>query len=675
MNQLEKIAVSSLLHDVLHIMQQLDMENEIPRLIPSSWTELDSLLNFVSRTHLQSDLSTAAMNEERILSELISEAENISVAKTIDSKGTVSPMKSIFFGMHRPDENISDRFFHASELSDSILLELKRSKKEIFFSPSYLINSFLDDLEKSARHIQHACVDTLYYIIRKYFWSISLAHHGDEFMFSYFDHAKITAAFACCLYQYLQHHHKNIFISQNSRVVRDTIQDASETRYCILKLSINDLQVNINPIHKLTERSITLSACKDILSLYGLYDFCILHSTTSTAVLLIPNLYQEKLQELLLRSNKRLLSEYGFEFTLNHQLEPVRKSDVVKHFSSHRNTGDLFFRDIDLDKPCTQSDFQFLKDNYDSIFEPVKTNEETSASQPPEIYLKKCAHPALTFPIHNKTDETPLFCRWDIADKNFQKIFPDHPAITYQLTAAGNFMHNITTFPKKHERGFLLDTYNTEHTQLSYPIVILRLTAYNPTAHLPIYLDLSHLNAYLSLSEIILQAGIGLYLHKRPETTVYWACANELCFHVPIEYIHKTLKKIFELATDQITDNRVISLNAFLLFDGSISYKTAKQPIPAHGNELNLFDTRISLEKAFALFEKGNELLELYDSAKPHIRKQFIDCIQYIKVYGTIPVRTTNTAIGMDDVSDYFLSYSDPLLLAYWMSPLLTKEH
>ncbi len=671
MNHIESIALSALMHDIPHIMRQLEMENDITRLIPSSWKQVENLFSFLSNNHLQADLTNSALNESKIFTEIVSEAESISLAKTVDNNGIVSPLKSIFFGIHSSDDNISDRFFHASELSEAVLLDTKRSKKDIYFAPSYLITSFLDDIERTANHTNRPCIDTLYYIIRKYFWAITLTHHGNEFMFSYFDHAKITAAVACCLFVYLQHQHKHIFISQNSRVVRDTIQDYSEPRFLLIKLSSSNLHNNINVLHNIKKRSILMRACKNILALYGLYDFCILQATISSAIVITPNLDQDKLQSTLRDVNTEIFNRYGFESVINYQCEPIRKSDIVPHFSSSCNAADLLFRNINLNQSCMKQDFKFCANHYDQLFEAVKEDDNTNTNN--QIDTNSYDHPALLFTDNPIDSDKPFFSRIDLKKKPTE--IADHHSTSYQLGTTGNFLSNINDFPATYDRAFWLDSYDMQD-EIHYPLVILRLQTDNPAPYLPAYPDLSHLNTYFSLGEILLQTGIGLYLNKRPETTVYWGCANELCFHATLEYIPKTLKKIYDFISEHIPAQPATYLKVYLSFDKHFSYNLTRQPIPSHGHGLYMLDSHISFDQAFELFEKSNNLLELYESMQLEDRSGLVQYIQYIRTYRAIPIDTSNIPMtNSGDISDQFSSYFDPLLLANWMSMLLTKEH
>lgn len=675
MKPTEKIAITGLLHDIPHILHQLDIAQDIDRLTPAVWADVKSLLTYTSKHHLQKDLDGKQLNDEHILAELIGEAENISLAKIIDSPGSVSPLKSIMYGLQVSHEETADRFFHASELSDSVMLDLKRSKKEVYFAPSYLITAFFDDLEQVAAREGAAHIDTLYFMLRKYFWSFTLQHHGDDFMFSCFDHAKMTAALACCLYLYLQEHHKNIFISQNISIIRETIRDFTEPRFFFLKLSINYLQNNIKPSHLLKQRVVLLKATRAILELYGLYECNVMYTSSCCSVILLPNLNRNRLHDLIRQINDRIFTQFGFEHTISVSEEISRKSDFFSHVSSHRTVAQLLFGRLQFDRPQPVSDSEFLCRHFDELFAAIKHEDGSGALDSLWDSLRSMQRPALAVATNSKEDDDePVISCIDLATISADKKSEHRPGIDYHISPAGNFLHDIKYTPATRERGFILDTFNRETDTAQYPLLKAHLAVKDPSRWLQMYPDVAHIQTFLHTCEIIMQGGIGMYLRKRPEVLLYHGEWCNLLFHAPLASLDTTIRRIYELINEYTGKCPAVRIQLEVLFDDQPGAGVTRQPLELNDHGIYLFDRYISFPQIFELFEKGSVLVELSASVSEQHRQRLARFMRNIVTYDVVPVEAGAFAIGNQDISELFLSYFDPVLLAKWTTTLLTKE-
>ncbi|MDV7397519.1 hypothetical protein RZS08_39320, partial [Arthrospira platensis SPKY1] len=169
-----------------------------------NWFSDTDLFFYVLEHHTHDNLNPHPLTQHRIAAEIIAQAENLSLGITTASLGELSPMKSFFQTVSGNKENSEhyELFFQTSELGEDILLELHQSKKDLYFAPSYVVSSFLDDLSTVFTSKHNPQPNIIYYLFKKYFWSFALSRHGADVSFSVYDHGKMTCALACALHAF-----------------------------------------------------------------------------------------------------------------------------------------------------------------------------------------------------------------------------------------------------------------------------------------------------------------------------------------------------------------------------------------------------------------------------------------------------------------------------------------
>lgn len=156
---------------------------------------------------------------------------------------------------------------------------------------------------------------TLYYLYKKYLWCIPSAYYKSAPDISLFEHSRLTAALATCIYDFLE--------EKNQLDNWEIVKSREEQRFILLFADLSGIQdfiYNIahdNALKALKGRSFFLqqfmeSVAMQILKDFNLWDANLLFNSGGKFYMLLPNTGQalNKLQKVESEVNTHLLQEY-----------------------------------------------------------------------------------------------------------------------------------------------------------------------------------------------------------------------------------------------------------------------------------------------------------------------------------------------------------------------------
>ncbi len=675
MNEIfNKFALTALLHDIPHVIKSLNLQNDTENIFCSNCFKDPLDFSFVFKKHTRKDLDNSNVTEIRILAEIIAESENLSLAKNIDSKGELSPLKSIFSSMREKISNrtVHDKFFHASEMSDDILLDTKSSKKDLYFSPSYQTSSFLDELNSLIQKQPVPSINSVYYLIKKYFWAITLSHHGDDFCFSLYDHLKMTCAISCCLYMFLEKNHKNILLSKNIDLVREKILDLSEPRYSLIKIELQTKDKSTFT-QKFLSKSILLWASHKVIEKYNLNITTLFYINDKYSILLLPNISPNLILQTLNNLNKILFNNHDRSFSLTYTTTLLKGNDITDHFSSHKNISDILWNHILPKQNLSQNpDNDFLNDHFDDLFGPMKATVKnnicfsckTDITDTELPYCKKC-NPLfnneikLLFEYQNKnidqTDYLPI-------NQQKQQDVENKTGILYTFTTSGKFL-NKETINKNLDFGFFPDTYTSEDKKQNKIKLLLKTVATNPKEHIDSYNNISQLHSYMSLTDIIMQFGIAKIIIKQNNTDVLYSQNSELLISADIFSLHSIVNSIHESLEGYFQQCPTINLYARLITPDDSLTDLAKLDTKNRDDIFFLFNHGLTWNMALDLFKTSEKFLKTFNESPETTRKNIIKLLHCNR-----PMSLLNTsALNKEHwVREFLINSIDPQLLCRW---------
>jgi len=642
---IQQISYLSLIHDIYYIVNSIDLNYD--KNIFFNTTSFNNVKNFdiILKNLTKNKLDSLPLNETRIIGELIFEAEKISLASEINATGELSPLKSIF--------NLSeshDYFFNASEISDNILLGTKKSKKDLYFTPSYLISSFIDEFQTLAEKSTDLPINTLYFLIKKYFWSISLTHHGEDFSYSVSSHAKMTCAIACALYQYLSKHHNNIFISQNINVIREILQNPTEPRFLFVKLACE----NKNDYKNIFSKHLLLWASHIIIRKFNLFTPSIFQATNDYSILILPNIDKNKLIKIISDLNNHIFTEISEHVHLSALFFDARKNDICPHFSSSRKTSSFIFNDIINSTPKT--DTSFLDSHYDHFFtpQPQKKPEEQKNFKP-EKNTKRFTIPLSTEPIktfyYSDSDQNKT------SDTGFEYFFT--PGLTSTELEISN-------------NGYLLDSIYGNETEL-YPEITISLTVCNPEPSLPYYPNISLINTLFDLTELITQMGIKNIL-KKSDCTILKASNNAISFCANPLYLKKILNEIYDYYSSIIGSCKYVSLSARIKTEPYENNEYVKLNTMSKKKLIFIFNNFLKWDEVFELFDQAKFLSNFYQRCNNTEKQSFINFVKNTLKNKFFNVSQLLNSIDDKDAYEYFINVNNPFLLTKLIDMIIEKE-
>lgn len=676
---LDVLAFTALLHDIPYIIEAGAPTGEKNIPVCRSWITQKSIIDFVCRYHIQKDLDKLGIDEKRVIAELVSEAENMSLAKVIDNRGDVSPVKSIFSHLNGSGTggSASETFFHANEFSDDVLLETKRAKKDLYFDPSYLVMSFLDELTGLfAQQSDAPSINSVYYLIKKYFWSVTLVHHGNDFCFSLFDHAKITSALACCLYLYLRETQKTVFVSRNINFIRGKMHDPTEPQFVFLKISFSHENYFTSPHEIVLRKSILLWAAHRLLTEFKLYESSIFHINHRYALILLPNLYRDTVINCMERINKTLFQYFRHSLLLATESMHLKGNDVYAHFSSRNNFAGLLFDEL---VPAPHKKLALTRnlsqDTYADFFGPQKVQD--SGNDSPDLSVVHS--PLWTTSMTGDSLNWGLFIprtSGPATDTALPRFFTieelsslDNPGIVYLYTMQKGELRN-TLAQKKIETGFLLDYCAFSESRPAGPYVTLKLILKNPVKSLHTYPDMSQIHSYLSMTEILLNRGLAKILRTQSDITVLSINNTEIIFSFNPDTIQSAFEKICEFVTKQF--GSIPYIKVYLQFHtGSSHGHFIKYTINTDENLVFIYDSVLNFEKAKELFEKTGHVVHFMENYSS-LEKE--ESIQFLKRMVRDNLQHNGEYTHAQQLYQEINSFYNPNLISRWILECITKE-
>ena len=639
---IQQISYLSLIHDIYYIVNSIDLNYDKNIFFNTTCFDDVKKFDFLLKIFTKKNLDNLPLNEARIIGELISEAEQISLACDITEKGELSPLKSIF--------SLSaghDYFFNASEISENILLGTKKSKKDLYFAPSYLVSSFIDEFEALSKSTAFQ-INTLYFLIKKYFWSISLAHHGEDFSFSVYTHAKMTCAIACALYQYLNEHHNNIFISQNINMIRETLQNPTEPRFLFLKLSCEQ-KTNVK---KISIRHLLLWASHIIINRFHLYTPSIFHVTEEYSILILPNTNNKQLTDIITEIKDYIFTELSPDIHFSTSSFTLRKNDISPHFSSSHKISSLIFDNIITTVPTT--DTLFFEKNYDYYFTPqtpYDNKKDMAIKLPEKINFLN---------IPTSTEKISML--------NYDEIKQDK-------NSTGNFRYLFNTdfsLAKYNNCGFLLDTICNNETE-SLPKITINIAVSNPESNLPYYPSISLIGTLFDLTELITQLGIKNIL-KKSDSRISKSSGNTISFSADPLSLRKILNEIYHYYISIIGNCDTVSISAYIQTEPFEKNNYVKLDIQEKQNLVFIFDNFLEWDQIFELFEQAEFLTNFYETCDNEEKKAFIAFLKNTIKTKYFNVSHLSDYIGDQDAYEYFVNVNNPFLLTKLLDMIIEKE-
>lgn len=674
MNEIfNKFALTALLHDIPHVIKSLNLQNDTENIFCSNFFKDPLDFGFVFKKHTRKDLDNSHINEIRILAEIIAESENLSLAKNIDSKGELSPLKSIFSVMRDKTSNktVHDKFFHASEMSDDILVGTKSSKKDLYFSPSYQTSSFLDELNSLLQKQPLSSVNTVCYLLKKYFWAITLSHHGDDFFFSLYDHLKMTCAISCCLYMFLEKNHKNILLSKNIDLVREKILDLSEPRFSLVKIELQTRNKSAST-QKFLSKNILLWASHKVIEKYNLNITTLFYINDRYSILLLPNISPDLILQILNDLNIILFKNHDRSFSLTYTETLLKGNDITDHFSSHQNISDILWNHVLPKQNLSQNfDNDFLNENFDDLFGPTKTTLKkniclsckTDITTPNLPYCKKCN------PLFN--NEIKLFIKYQNKNTDQTDYLPinepkhdgkNKSGILYTFATSGKFL-NKEAIDKNLDFGFFPDVYTPEDKKQNKIKLLLKTIAINPKEHIDSYNNISQLHSYMSLSDIIMQFGIAKIIKKQNNTDVLYSQNSELLISADIFSLHSLVNVIHESLEGYFQDCPAVSLYARLITPDDSLTDLAKFDTKNRDDIFFLFNHGLTWNMALDLFETSEKFLKTLKESPETTRKNILKLLHCNKQMSLLNTSALNKEHW---VREFFMDFFNPQLLCRW---------
>lgn len=198
----------------------------------------DQMINTMVRNHHVEDIrSTNLTNEKRILSELVCEADNLASAERKPDLSVKSqqPLESIFT---KVDFGKNDRITFFQNISNIIFDSYEFPVKKETIRTEDLLSRYAGWWNEYFEEIKNANpkeIETLINISKKYLWCIPSSSYKTRSDVSLFEHSKITAAIAICMYNFLKQKYGN---EENFK----NIGSREEERYLLILADITGIQ-------------------------------------------------------------------------------------------------------------------------------------------------------------------------------------------------------------------------------------------------------------------------------------------------------------------------------------------------------------------------------------------------------------------------------------------------
>ncbi len=226
-------------------------------------------------------------------------------------------------------------------------------------------NTFLEELEILKKDENWDL--SLLHLLEKYLWCVpASAKHNEKQDISLFDHSRVTASIALCLYDY--HKDKNDFNPSH-------LDNTEEQKFLLVQGDFSGIQNFIfdiskeNAVTNLKARSFYLQVLSDVICKYicdelDLHEVNILYNGGGNFYLLIPSTKKEKLHNCQKHITKVLLNAHEGNIYLALGALPLSFKDFKEFSEKWKEVKDI--TDIQKIKKFTEIDFE-------GVFEPQET--------------------------------------------------------------------------------------------------------------------------------------------------------------------------------------------------------------------------------------------------------------------------------------------------------------
>lgn len=344
MDEIEiKLYRGALLHDIGKFWQRSgEVKREKHQLLSAKfiddWLD-DEVVGHIVANHHKSDWKKAKEDTLRHrLALIVCEADSLASKERERSyKRNERPMDSIFNGIsikdrERPVSHIQPKCNLSPDINRYIFPE-KYDKSDDLDKMGHKIgnvdswNAFTKELEDiAAKGFKELDADTLLYLLKKHLWCIPSAYYQSVADISLYDHSRITAAIAICLYKSLVNEYGSI-----EEVPFESIEERLAQRYLLVGGGFSGVQKYLYGIaHKgalkgLKGRSFWLNQAIDtiarnLLEQFQLPETNLIYANGGRFYVLLPSYlledvkaFRKKVEGLILEEDpKNLGLEFGF---------------------------------------------------------------------------------------------------------------------------------------------------------------------------------------------------------------------------------------------------------------------------------------------------------------------------------------------------------------------------
>jgi CRISPR-associated protein Csm1 len=251
MTQEEKVLIlGSLFHDIGKFEQRTKpvKDREKHQLLSSGFVNKlfdDKRLANIVYYHHFSDLQSSQLKGiDRILAEIVCEADNLaSMERNPDPDvKNQQPLESIFTTIYYGKNDTGINFQPITDINEKDYLFPKRDFNSVDLELQYREwwHKFISEINK----VNKEETETLITVLKKYLWCIPSSSYKTRSDVSLFEHSKLTAAFASCMFHYLCDKYKSI------EKITD-FANRTEDRYLLILADITGIQKYIYNIgHK-----------------------------------------------------------------------------------------------------------------------------------------------------------------------------------------------------------------------------------------------------------------------------------------------------------------------------------------------------------------------------------------------------------------------------------------
>ncbi|MEW6536099.1 MAG: hypothetical protein AB1454_10825 [Candidatus Auribacterota bacterium] len=654
---IKTISLASLLHDIPTLLKETSVEQNIFFKGLSYWFQDAFISEFLENSFFRTIKSGNDVNEMRLISEIICEAENLSLGTAVVLPGSLSPVKSFFSCFDTTDiaYSVPDCFFHANELSDDVLLDAKSSKKDILFAPSYQLTAFIDEFSELCRNTPSPRINMVLYLIEKYFWSITLAHHGNDFNYSVFDHAKQTCALAGALYIYLQENHREIFISKNLSIIQDKIHNPTAPYFLCLNLQVSSFE---SASYEIT-RYILRIAIHSVLALYELHTPSVFFQSELSAIVLLPNVAVQNIYTVLKKLNARLIDTPVMSaYYITWNTKELRGSDLCQHFSSNRSVVDVIKPEAcGLESAFSLYENGILQKNYKKYFGP-ETCLSSEKNTHPEM---NSSHGIQWCPLCSSESKDSLLPISITPDDSRFSLPAAQPGICYFDTPVQTVSELIPLL-RQTDCVFSNTFFRTDTHSPKTAKAILKLLLPDPAQCFREYVNLSQLHNYYTITSYFLRYGL-MKLIEINDTASCLRCANnELEFAFSPILSLSLFSELFR-TINTLMPYQLLPVHLYIYTTESYSNMSAFISLAEHKSTVFVFDSALSFSQFEALCALNSDLNVLFNACTDYEKQ---DILSYCNRF----IHTESYLLKIPDsiyaFTEKLFSCENPLLTARW---------